>query len=202
MPPPRPLHTATLAVCSCLGVVAAWTLAQPDAASTTPATQVEADAAGAEHARLVALVGSWTSSTTLEVPDEAAPVQAVADAASVRIEAMLDGRFVCLHETGSMLGEAFTGMKIFGYNNAAGLYEATWLYTGSTATMRMRGTPDEHNPSILSFQAQYATGPDEHQRFLVTMNLRGSDEFRITLTALLPDGSAGPSLYSVYTRQR
>lgn len=208
----RSLNAAVVVVGAAISTIglSAWTIAQPDApAGSASAVAEPGELPGSQHAMLSGLVGDWTSATTLTMPTgdgadgaEAVPADDGTSRATVRIESTMEGRFIALHETGTMLGEAFTAMKVFGFNNAAGVYEATWLYTGSTATMRMRGTPDDHNPRILAFQAQYATGPEESQRFLVTMTLRSDDEFWVTLTALLPDGSAGPALHTVYVRER
>ncbi len=182
-----------------------WSRPQPEEpgapASGEPA-EVE-DAPGEAHAGLAALAGEWTSLSTFRMPDGSGDAEG-ADAeqgqpGAVRVESIMDGRFIAIHESGQMMGEPFESMKLFGFNNAAGLYESTWIYTGSTAMMRMRGTTEDGG-RIITFQAQYATGPDAGERFLVTMSVRGSDEFVVTLVALLPDGSAGPALETVYTR--
>ena len=39
-----------------------------------------------------------------------------------------------------MLGQEFTGVHFYGYNNLTGKYDATWVYTGATGMMTMSGS--------------------------------------------------------------
>lgn len=174
---------------------------QPEESGVTVQAEAVApsDQPGPPHLALAALEGQWTWSSVFrmdEQSDGAAP-----DTGAARVESVLGGRFIQIHERGQMLGEAFEAVKTFGYNNAAAVYEGSWLYTGSTAMMRLRGT-SEDDGRITVFQAQFATGPEEVQRFLVTLSIAGPDRFDLTLVALMPDGSAGPRIETTYTRER
>lgn len=198
---------------SVAGLVAAGVLAgvggmsrQPEGSGSGAAGElVEApDGAGAAHAALAELVGEWESVSVFSMPGAEGPGaegEAEGERGTARIETILGGVFIAIHESGTMMGEAFESMKVFGFNNAAGIYESTWMYTGSTAMLRMRGT-SEDGGVITVYQAQYATTSEENQRFLVTMSLRGPDRFVVGLAALMPDGSAGPALETTYTRRR
>ncbi len=204
MSTPRPLHVALACAAMGLAAISGWCFAQPDSQTPEPPTEPVQDLPGPPHQALASLVGVWTSTTTFTVPDAdeaTAPDEQppASEPGSARVESIMEGRFIAIHESGTMMGEAFTSMKIIGYNNAASVYESTWLYTGSTATMRMRGTSQDDG-RIVSLQAQYASADQQNERFLVTMTTPSVDEFWITLTALLPDGTAGPALRTVYTR--
>ncbi|MCA9287190.1 MAG: DUF1579 family protein [Phycisphaerales bacterium] len=172
--------------------------------SAQPAPSVETGAVesielpGAAHAELTRLVGDWSWTSVLRMSPDSPGSEPEGGSASV--EAILDGRFIAIREIGLMLGESIESLKILGHNNAAGVYEGTWLYTGSTATMRLRGQSEDNNRLIVC-QAQYATGPEQQQRFLVTISIRSNDEFSTSLVALLPDGSSGPTIDTTYRRQ-
>jgi hypothetical protein len=206
--PPR-LAAATVAALAL--VAGAALLSQPE---TPPATAPAAEAAddpGDQHAMLTALAGEWRTRSTLRM--DGVPPPPDGDTGQARVEPILDGRFIAIHETGDMLGQQQSSLKIFGYNNAAALYEATWIYTGSTAMMRARGQGSA-DTGVLTFQAQYATAPDQSEKFIITLSVPawggqgvadpGAAEppqrFTIALVALLPDGAAGPALETVYTR--
>lgn len=182
-----------------LGGLSGTTLLQPEESGAQVEAVEAPDMPGEHHLGLAGLAGEWSSVSAMSMPDAEGGEQAPGDAGTVTIESILDGRFISIRESGMMMGEPFESLKVFGFNNAAGFYESTWLYTGSTAMMRMRGAADEGG-HVITFQAQYATAPEENQRFLVTLSVHNRDEFVVTLVALLPDGSAGPSLETTYSR--
>ncbi len=197
------------AVIACVSLSAGAMLRpQPTASpATAPEPSGQEDAAdlpGAQHAALATLAGDWNTSTTLTVDGaEAGP----AETGTARIESILDLRFIAIHESGNMLGQPMAALKLVGFNNASGLFEATWVYTGSTATMRARGVRDP-DTGVITFQAQYASGPDENERFIITLATAQPEadagaqphRFTISLVALMSDGAAGPTLTTVYTR--
>lgn len=160
-----------------------------------------ADDPGPRHERLVGLAGSWTTSSTVRMGGAAGEPQGPAEEGTARVEAIMGGRFIALHESGVMMGEATETLKIFGYNSSAEVYEASWIYDGSTAIMRLRGTSDNEG-RVVSFQGQYAVDTQTSQRFIITMAMLGDDRFMISLAALLPDGTTGPTLETMYTRSR
>ena len=177
--------------------------AQPQPAEAAPPPDSD-ESPRDEHARLADLCGAWSTAATLSI--DGAPA-GPAEAGIADIAPMMGGRFIAIRESGQLMGEAFEALKILGFNNAAGLYEATWVYTGSTAMMRARGIMDPQS-GVLTFQAQYASGPDASTRFIITLLGRSQDappeqpvdRFTITLAALMPDGTAGPVLETTYTR--
>lgn len=177
---------------------------QPAPTIAQPAPTVEADAVesielpGVAHAELTRLVGDWSWTSVFRMSPDSPGSEP--EGGSATVEAILDGRFIAIREIGLMLGESIESLKILGHNNAAGVYEGTWLYTGSTATMRLRGQSQD-NATLIVCQAQYATGPEQQQRFLVTIHIRSSDEFSTSLVALLPDGSSGPTIDTTYRRE-
>ena len=179
--------------------------AQPETPGETATAEVEAEAGalsdgpGPQHLALADLAGEWAWTSVFRMDVESPGSEP--DSGTARVEAVLGDRFIQIHERGGILGEAFEAVKTFGYNNAAAVYEGSWLYTGSTAMMRLRGS-SEDGGRITVFQAQYATGPEEVQRFLVTLTIAGPDRFTLTLVALLEDGTAGPRIETEYTRTR
>jgi hypothetical protein len=120
-------------------------------------------------------------------------------AATLRM--ILGGRFLQMDESGSMGGQPFQAVKIWGYNNAAARYEATWMWTNETSMMTMAGKPAEDGKSVTLDASYENGGPKVTLR--VTLAFVDDDHFTVKLDAgKMPDGSRGPTLETVYTRKR
>jgi hypothetical protein len=99
-----------------------------------------------------------------------------------------------------MLGQPYTGMHLYGYNNATGKYEATWIYTGSTATMTLTGTSKDDGRTI-----EYPASIDRKgtkMTLYVVLKHVDDDKFTVELYAKNKDGSKGPTLETTYTRKK
>ena len=163
------------------------------------------DPPGEAHMMLARLAGDWTTSAVVQIAgEEAGP----AETGTAHVESILDRCFITINETGTLMGEPFSALKVFGYNNAAQLFEATWVYTGSTATMRARGII-EPDSGVLTFQAQYASGPESSERFIITLwsphpeaeaPSAPPEQFTLALISLTAEGTAGATLETTYTR--
>jgi len=57
-------------------------------------------------------------------------------------EWILGGRYVAQHYEGDFMGQTFTGMGLYGYDNYNKEYVSTWIDSMSTTLMLTKGTAD------------------------------------------------------------
>src|SRR2546428_11304746 len=94
------------------------------------------DNPGPVHKQMARRAGEYTLVSKF-VAKEGTPVQE--SKGTAKITSVLDGRFLLEENSSELLNRPFTGLRLYGYNNASGKYEGFWTYTGSTAIMRLSG---------------------------------------------------------------
>ncbi|HEX6811872.1 MAG TPA: DUF1579 family protein [Planctomycetota bacterium] len=152
-------------------------------------------APGAEHTHLTKLAGDWTVVTTFRFPGS--PAQEFQGKAHG--VAILGGRFVQFDETAVEFGAPVERQKTWGFNKQSRKYESTWMYTGSTAVMRLAGDAAKDGKSIAG-SASFAGDKGSAQDFTWTLVWIDDDHFSTTLTAPA-NGKAGAATFqAVYTR--
>ena len=156
------------------------------------------DNPGPEHAALEKLVGEYT--TTIQFRAKAGEVGQQSNG-SAKFTSVLDGRFVLEDSTGEQFSKHFKARKIYGYNNAAKRYESAWMYTGSTAIMTLQGSSADGGKTI-QWKATVAQADDKTMNLLITMKRIDDDRFAVELISKSPDGAAGPTLETTYTRKK
>jgi hypothetical protein len=173
-----------------LSVLATTALLPPRAFFQDPSA-----APGAEHARLGKLAGDWTVATTFSFQGHAPQVFQ----GTARARAILGGRFVQFDETGVEFGEKVERQKTWAFNNAAKQYESTWIYTGSTAVMRLAGTMGNDGKKIAG-DASFAGDHGEAQQFTWDLQLLDDDHFATTLVAPSHGDRPAATFTAVYAR--
>jgi hypothetical protein len=103
---------------------------------------------GKEHQELAAMAGTWKATGKSFMGPEPTTFEATA-----KREVMLDGRVVAEHFTGSMMGMAFEGHGMLGYDNASKRYWSTWNDNMSTGVLVSYGQWDESQKG-LAFDGQ------------------------------------------------
>lgn len=93
------------------------------------------NAPGEEHKELAFMVGSWD--TKMEALSEA--MAAFNGAGSATFEPVMGGRFIKQDYKGTMMGEAFTGVGLSGFNKASKKYEGVWYDSMGTALISVVG---------------------------------------------------------------
>ena len=169
------------------------------ATAFTPATFLQDPAAaspGTEHARLAKLAGDWTVVTTFQF-GPGSPAQEFQGKASAK--AILGGRFVQFDETAVEFGTPVERQKTWGFNKQSGRYESTWIYTGSTAVMRLLGDAQKDGKSIAG-SATFAGDKGAAQDFTWTLAWIDDDHFSSTLVAPAHGKSPAATFHAVYTR--
>jgi Protein of unknown function (DUF1579) len=177
-----------------LALAAAWAVAQE---KKEAGGRHEADQPGAVHKQMANWAGEYTTSSKF-FAKPGQPSEATTGSATIR--SILDGRFLSEENAGTLLGQPYTGMHLYGYNNATGKYEATWIYTGSTATMTLTGTSKDDGRTI-----EYTASIDQkgtRMTLYVVLKHVDDDKFTVELYAKNKDGSKGPTLETTYTRKK
>jgi Protein of unknown function (DUF1579) len=149
------------------------------------------------HERLAKRVGEYETTSKFTLPDG----KAMDSKGTAKITAVLGGRFLQEESTGTMLGNPVSGLKLLGYNAEAGLYEAVWMYTGSTAMMSMSGKMNEDTKGV-EFTASVPSPKGAKMNFTIVYKFADADSFTVELTARGEDGSKGPTMETTYTRKK
>jgi len=114
-------------------------------------------------------------------------------------KAILGGRFVQIDESAVEFGQMVERQKTWGFNNVAKQYESTWIYTGSTAVMQLRGTMADSGKKIAG-DASFAGDNGAAQRFTWDLQLLDDDHFATTLVAPSHGDRPAATFTAVYTR--
>ena len=181
--------------------------AAPKAPPEPPAAQPEArpdysietigNNPGPIHQRLARLVGEWETASKFVLPGQ----EAAESAGAAEFTTILGGRFLVEHSKGSMMGEEFSSMKLWGYNSASQRYESVWTYTGSTSMMTLTGSSKDDGKTV-AYEASYESAPGRREQMTVTLDLAEEDRFTVKLTAKGPDGQPAPEMVTTYTRKK
>ncbi len=179
-------------------------LAQAQSAQNPPSSQVvqeqmqQAMAAaqpGPQHAALMKRAGDYTTKETFYAPG-AEPQESTGTA---KLKAILGGRFLEEENSGQSLAQPYSGLRLYGYNNGSGQYEAIWIYDGSTAFLVLDGTSDDNGKTVRYSGAFLGPG-GEKQTLRVTVTQDDADHFTVKL---LGENAGGMStLETEYTRIR
>src|SRR6516162_2081945 len=154
------------------------------------------DEPGPVHEKLAKLAGEYTTVAAFRIKPDQPPMESPGAA---KITSVMGGRFILEENSGTTFGDKFTGLRLIGFNNATGQYEASWSYSRSTAIMLMTGTSKDDGKTI-DWSGSFATGKDDKMVLHVTTRIVSNDRFEVELIAKMPDGSKGPTLLTTYTR--
>ena len=123
------LTTLTIAACLSLPLLA----------------QHEGDNAGPEHQALMKRAGTYEVVAKMAGPGAPA---GEASKGTATLRPVCDGKFLMEENSGTMMGEKFSGVRLLGYNNSAKAYEATWIYSMSTAFLQMKGKSEDGGKTV------------------------------------------------------
>lgn len=155
---------------------------------------------GPVHATLGKRGGTYTSKTTFKMPGMPKDAQAMETTGEATIRPVLGGRFLMQEETGEMMGEKYTTIKQWGYNNGSKEFESVWTYTGSTAMMVMKGTSAD-NGKTVTYTSEVADGAKSEKFRIVTKQVN-DDSFTVELIGIEGDGKEGATMVTTYTRKK
>lgn len=102
-------------------------------------------APGDIHKMLAKAEGTWTCAVTMWMAPGAQPMNSTTEA---RNEMILGGRYLQQTNTGSFMGQPFTGVSTTGYDNAKKIFINTWIDNMGTGIMYLTGTWDAASNSV------------------------------------------------------
>lgn len=94
---------------------------------------------GPHHKHLDAMAGEWTTATKAVMHPGTPPEETTGKAS---FKWIMDGRYLSQEFDGSMMGQAFKGFGLMGYDNVMKKYSLVWVDTMGTSMMTMTGTCD------------------------------------------------------------
>ncbi|MEM8873057.1 MAG: DUF1579 domain-containing protein [Planctomycetota bacterium] len=112
---------------------------------------IEAGMPGEKHEMLSPFVGEWETTSIMQMPGQE-PMESKGTASSAWV---MDGRFVQQTYAGNMMGMAFTGMSMTGYDNVTGKYQSVWVDSMSSGMAIAYGTVSEDGKTF-TFEGKYA----------------------------------------------
>ncbi len=201
------MRQISLKIAASLAILAAGAIANAQSAQNPPqSSQQDQDAAqqaliaaatpGPAHAQLMKRAGEYTTVTTLYTTG-AEPQQSTGTAT---FKSILDGRFLEETNSGDSLGQTYSGLRLYGYNNGSKQYEAVWIYTGSTAFFVLDGSSDD-NGKTVRYSGAFLGPSGARQTLRVTITQSDDDHFSVRLLGEGPDNTL-TTLETVYTRAK
>jgi hypothetical protein len=156
-------------------------------------------APGAEHKSLAKLVGEWNVASKLW---ESPGAPAKETKAHSKFRAVMGGRFIVQDYEGEYQGKPFTGMAIFGYDDAKQKYTRIWIDSGSTSMSYSEGTDDGKTKTYLSEMSMGG----QKMTMKTTLVFQDDDHFLFTFSMVMDaDGSAPKEMKMMelaYTRKK
>jgi hypothetical protein len=102
-------------------------------------------APGDIHKMLAKSAGTWTCAVTMWMAPGAQPMNSTTEAKN---EMILGGRYLQQTNTGSFMGQPFTGVSTTGYDNAKKIFVNTWIDNMGTGIMFLTGTWDATSNTV------------------------------------------------------
>lgn len=146
---------------------------------------------GKQHERLNKAVGTWKGVTTSQMfpgaPESTSEMTTV-------VTSLMGGRYTRGESTGTMdmgpMGKVpFEGLGHYGYNNAAGKYECTWMDNTGTMIMFMTGE-ESQDGKVITWKGEFmdpSTNSTTWMREVETL----IDDNTMKLEFYSPDGQGG-----------
>jgi len=151
---------------------------------------------GPQHAELASSAGDWDLALTMWMEPGAEPTKTTATATRT----MLWDRILVEDVQGDMMGMAFTGHGMTGYDNVTGEWWSTWMDNMSTGVMTSTGTWDEESGTATYWgeSVDPMTGKPMKVRMVITP---GADKETMVMYMTPEGGEEHKSMEIVYTRK-
>jgi hypothetical protein len=192
-----------------LTAAALFVAAPSSAADSPPAMTAEQQAMmekmakaatpGPQHEMLKKLAGDWSLKVKWQM-DPSQPVQE--SQSSSTVTTLMDGRYSQEVSNGQMMGEAFSGMGITGYDNVLGKYVSIWVDNMGTGIMTSQGTLDASGKVITwaGTMSDPMTGKPGKARMVTTF--ADNDHHTFEMFAVPPGGKKEMKMMTIeYSRK-
>ena len=100
---------------------------------------------GAPHKLLASMAGSWITKTKAWMEPDKPPME---DTGTCEQKMLLDGRYLQQEYSGKMMGSAFKGINVIGYDNHTKKYVSIWIDSMSTGIYFFEGTASPNGKTI------------------------------------------------------
>jgi hypothetical protein len=132
------------------------------------AAMVKAGTPGPEHARIMALAGTWSGKVTFQMAPDQPPQTSSGTMVNT---AVLGGRQLRQEWKGDFMGTPFEGIGYWGYDNVKKQYVSYWTDSMSTGVMFSTGSYDDktHTYTLSGTCADPLTGQDMLNREVITI---------------------------------
>jgi len=160
---------------------------------------MKASTPGPNHEKLTSLAGEWTFKNKMWMKPSEPPTESTG---SVNYKELLGGWFIQGEYRGDMMGMAFAGIGIMGYDNNNQQFQSSWIDNFGTAIMFMTGSYDASSGSI-TFKGEVddpmKPGTKVKVREVVRIDSPDSHTMEMYETR---DGKETKTMEIVYTRKR
>ncbi|MEM7199063.1 MAG: DUF1579 family protein [Planctomycetota bacterium] len=153
---------------------------------------------GKHHELLRRFVGEWNTESRLMMSGQATP----AEKGTATFSWLMDGRWLQSEATGSMMGMAFRGFSLLGYDNFKQSYVLTTVQSMDTAMNHAEGDLDPGGEALLLYGTldEYTTG--EHDKMVkYVWRFRSADEMVLEVHDL-PIGERHTQVIEVVYRRK
>jgi hypothetical protein len=157
---------------------------------------LQANAPSPAHGLLAARAGRYTTVLRFRMGADG-PVQESTGTAT--LTSICSGRFLLEEDAGTLMGEPFTGERLYGYNNGTKQYEASWAHTGSTAILGLTGTSEDGGVTI-EWSGSYIDPAEGKQALRATWRQLDDDHFVIEVSGADPQAPHFSVLATTYSR--
>lgn len=170
--------------------------AQPAGGDDMMAQWIKMNAPNENHEFLAKhLDGSWSCETSFWMMPGGEPQKSKGTSVN---KSILGGRYVHADFSGDMMGQPFSGVGIYTYNNATKEYENLWIDSVSTGLMLTKGARDGNKINWTNEYTDPMTGTKRTSRSVTTF---GENTFTHEMFENGPDGKEFKTLELVYTKQ-
>jgi len=151
---------------------------------------------GDMHKSIAKFEGTWEASTMMWMEPGADPMSSVA---SSKNEMMLGGRYLRQSFKGNIMGMAFEGVGITGYDNYSKMFTSLWMDNTSTMIMVFEGTTNEEGQVVMT--GKYKDPRSGETKTSKSLSYwRDDDTHVFEMWEKAPDGTQFKHMEMVYTR--
>lgn len=133
---------------------------------------IKAGTPGAQHARLAAGAGKWTNTIKHWMDPSAPPM---VSQGTYEIKPIMGGRYMEESAHSEMMGMAFEGKAISGYDNVAGQYFSVWIDNMGTGIAVLTGDYNDKGQLVLEGEFSDPMSPSGKSWMREVLSTNGAD---------------------------
>lgn len=164
--------------------------------SARPASAGSAEAPPDPHQLLAKLAGEYTRVIKFVGQGDIPP-----SAGTAKISIILGGKFLREESSDVVFGRPVDGLRIYGYDDAAGQYQMARMYTMSNAITMMKGTSSDGGKTI-DFAGETEAMKSGNLPLHARLIRIDDNQFSVTLSTVGADGKESPFQETDYTRKK